>query len=182
VNTVYGYATQLMALCFMAFLGIGTATSVRVAEAYGRGDRAGVNAASRLGVVATVFVGIVLGILTYLLREPISLILVRRDAQMDGVLLAPALAVLLAGVAVAIVFDGLQATASMALRAQEVIWLPSLIHIGSFFVVMIPMGYWLGLVQARGAQGMIEAAIIGVFIAGVLQLTLLEWKTAHHRV
>ncbi len=182
VNTVYGYATQLMALCFMAFLGIGTATSVRVAEAYGRGDRAGVNAASRLGVVATVFVGIVLGILTYLLREPISLILVRGDAQMDGVLLAPALAALLAGVAVAIVFDGLQATASMALRAQEIIWLPSLIHIGSFFAVMIPMGYWLGLVQGRGAQGMIEAAIIGVFVAGVLQLTLLEWKTARHRV
>ncbi|MEO1642512.1 MAG: MATE family efflux transporter, partial [Pseudomonadota bacterium] len=161
VNTVYGYATQLMGLAFMAFLGLGTATSVRVAESFGRKDAQGVADASRLGVVATVVTGSLLGLLIYILREPFSLLLVRGDAEMDGVLLAPALAALLVTVSAAVVFDGLQATASMALRAQNMIWLPSAIHIGSFFVVMIPMGYWLGLVQGRGAQGMIEAAFIG---------------------
>lgn len=178
VNTVYGYATQLMGLAFMAFLGIGTATSVRVAEHYGRKDAEGVANASRLGVVTTLATGVMLGLLIYVFREPLSLLLVRGDAAMDGILLAPALAALLVTVAFAVVFDGLQATASMALRAQNMIWLPSAIHIGSFFVVMIPMGYWLGLVQGRGAQGMIEAAFIGVFVAGLLQVSLLEYKTA----
>ncbi|MEM1391270.1 MAG: MATE family efflux transporter [Pseudomonadota bacterium] len=178
VNTVYGYATQLMGLAFMAFLGIGTATSVRVAEHYGRKDAEGVANASRLGVVATLATGVMLGLLIYVFREPLSLLLVRGDAAMDGILLAPALAALLVTVAFAVVFDGLQATASMALRAQNMIWLPSAIHIGSFFIVMIPMGYWLGLVQGRGAQGMIEAAFIGVFVAGLLQVSLLEYKTA----
>jgi Na+-driven multidrug efflux pump len=37
------------------------------------------------------------------------------------------------------VFDGLQATASFALRAQGMVWLPSAIHLGSFFVVMLPL-------------------------------------------
>lgn len=181
VNTVYGYATQAMGLCFMAFLGIGTATSVRVAEAYGRGDKAGVNDASRLGVVVTIIVGILLGLIVYVLREPISLGLVHADAEMGDVMLAPALAALLFTVAFAIVFDGLQCTASMALRAQGIVWVPSAIHIGSFFVLMIPMGYYLGLVQGRGAQGMIEAAFIGVFVAAMLQWALLEWKTARPR-
>ena len=182
VNTVYGYATQMMGLAFMAFLGIGTATSVRVAEAYGRGDRSGVNDASRLGVVATIAVGLVLGLFVYVLRGPISELLINREAVMDGVLLAPALAVLLMTVAVAVVFDGLQATCSMALRAQEVIWVPSLIHIASFFVVLIPGAYYLGITLGRGAEGMIHAAALSVIVAGVLQLALLEWKTARHKV
>lgn len=178
VNTVYGYATQLMGLAFMAFLGIGTATSVRVAEAYGRKDPEGVANASRLGVAATLIVGAVLGTLILIFREPLSLLMVRGDALMDNVLLAPALAALLVTVALSVTFDGLQATASMALRAQNMIWLPSIIHVGSFFALMIPMGYWLGLVQGRGAQGMIEAALIGVVVAAVLQVGLLEYKTA----
>lgn len=180
VNTVYGYATQMMGLAFMAFLGIGTATSVRVAESYGRGDRKGVNDASRLGVVATLAVGVLLGTFVYVARGPISELLINPSAMMDGVLLAPALAVLLATVAVAVVFDGLQATCSMALRAQEVIWVPSIIHIGSFFVILIPAAYTLGITMERGAQGMIEAACLSVVVAGLSQLALLQWKTARH--
>ena len=178
VNTVYGYATQLMGLAFMAFLGIGTATSVRVAEAYGRGDAQGVAEASRLGVAATVLIGLIMGLLMFVFREPLSLMLVRGDAVMGDMMLAPALAALLITVAIAVTFDGLQATASMALRAQGMIWLPSAIHIGSFFALMIPAGYWLGLVQGRGAQGLVEAAVLGVFVAAVLQVALLEYKTA----
>ena len=180
VNTVYGYATQLLGLCFMAFLGIGTATSVRVAEAYGRGDVQGVKNAARLGIVATLAVGVVLGVFVILARDPISLLLVRADAQMDGVYLAPAMAGLLITLSAAILFDGLQCTASMALRAQGVIWTPSAIHLASFFGVMIPLGYYLGIVVGRGAQGMVEAIVGGVFIAGTAQLILLEWKTARH--
>ena len=55
---------------------------------------------------------------------------------------------------------------------------PSLIHIGSFFLVMLPACYWLGIVEGRGAQGMMEGVFIGVFTAGIMQTMLLEWKTA----
>jgi MATE family multidrug resistance protein len=105
-------------------------------------------------------------------------LLVRKEAVIEGVQLAPAIAGLLLMAALATLFDGLQATASFALRAQEIVWLPSLIHIGSFFLVMLPSCYWLGIVQGRGAQGMMEGVIVGVFTAGILQTILLEWKTA----
>lgn len=178
-NAVYGYSMQIMSLLFMVFLGIGSATSVRVAEAFGRGDRQQVRGAARLGIVATLLVGIAMGIIILCFNDTISQLMVDADkAVIDGVWLAPMIAALLVYVAIGTVVDGLQATASMALRAQEIVWLPTLFHIGSFLFVMIPAGYWLGIVQGRGARGMMEAAVLALTLAGLLQTALLEWKTA----
>ena len=177
-NTVYGYSIQVMGLCFMFYLGIASATSVRVAEAFGRKNYQEIRDAGRLGVAATILMGVGLGILVILFNDTLAGLLVRDNAVLNGVQLAPAIASLLIIAAFATIFDGLQATASFALRAQEIVWSPSLIHIGSFFVVMLPACYWLGIVEGRGARGMIEGAFIGVFVAGILQTVLLEWKTA----
>ncbi|MBK8196869.1 MAG: multidrug transporter [Acidobacteria bacterium] len=177
-NAVYGYSVQMMGLCFMFYLGIASATSVRVAEAMGRGNVQEVRNAGRLGVVATIVMGIILGIVLVAFAGPISKLLVREDAIIGGIALAPAIAGLLWLAAIATVFDGLQATASFALRAQGMVWLPSAIHLGSFFVVMIPACYWFGIVLQLGAFGVLIGAVIGVFVAGVLQVALLEWKAA----
>ena len=182
VNTVYGYSVQVMGVCFMFFLGIGTATSVRVAEYVGRGDMAGVRDASRLGIMATFLLGGILAIIVLALQNIIPLGLVHAGAEIDGLLLAPAIAALLIYAAIGTMFDGLQATASMALRAQGVVWRPSLIHVGSFFVIMLPATYWLGVVSERGAQGMMEGVVIGVGIAGLAQWALLEKEMARHRL
>lgn len=175
-NTVYGYAVQVMGLCFMFYLGIASATSVRVAEAVGRGNQQEVRDAGRLGVAATVMMGVILGVLMIGFNDTLARTLVRADAVMDGIILAPAIAGLIILAALATLFDGLQATASFALRAQGMVWLPSAIHLGSFFVVMLPVCYWLGIVEARGAWGVMEGAFVGVFVAAVLQVILLEWR------
>ncbi len=180
VNTAYGYSIQVMGLVFMLYLGIGSATSVRVAEAFGRGNRDAIRDAGRLGVAATVLVGLVFGVLIYVFAGPISRVFVTADAVMDGVLLAPLIASLLIYVALVSLFDGLQAVASMALRAQEIVWLPTAFHLGSFFVVMIPACYVFALVMGRGATGMMEGAALGVGVAALLQTVLLEYKTARH--
>jgi MATE family multidrug resistance protein len=177
-NAVYGYSVQVMGVCFMFYLGVATATSVRVAEAIGRGNQEEVRNAGRLGVVATLVMGVILGVLLVLFAGPISRLLVREDAIIGGVAIAPAIAALLWLAAAATVFDGLQATASFALRAQGMVWLPSAIHLGSFFAVMIPVCYWLAITLGRGATGVLEGAFVGVFVAGTAQVILLEWKTA----
>jgi MATE family multidrug resistance protein len=177
-NAVYGYSVQVMGLCFMFYLGIASATSVRVAEAIGRGEMQEVRNAGRLGVVATIVMGLILGAVLILFAGPISGLLVKSDAVIGGIALAPAIAGLLWLAALATVFDGLQATASFALRAQGMVWLPTAIHLGSFFLVMIPICFWLGITQGRGAQGVLEGAFVGVFVAGILQVALLEWKAA----
>lgn len=177
-NSVYGYTVQVMGLCFMFYLGIASATSVRVAEAIGRGEGQDVKNAGRLGVVATLVMGALLCAILVLFAGPISTLLVREDAVIGGVALAPAIAGLLWLAALATIFDGLQATASFALRAQGMVWLPTAIHVGSFFLIMIPACYWLGITHGRGALGVLEGAMAGVFVAGMLQVALLEWKTA----
>ena len=177
-NSVYGYTVQVMGLCFMFYLGIASATSVRVAEAIGRGEAQEVRNAGRLGVVATIAMGLIQAIILTLFAGPISTLLVREDAVIGGVALAPAIAALLWLAALATIFDGLQATASFALRAQGMVWLPTLIHVGSFLVVMIPVCYWLGITQGGGALGVLQGAMAGVFVAGALQVALLEWKAA----
>lgn len=177
-NAVYGYSVQVMGLCFMFYLGIASATSVRVAEAIGRGSIQEVRNAGRLGVVATIVMGVILGLLLVMLAGPISTLLVREDAIIGGVALAPAIAAMLWLAALATVFDGLQATASFALRAQGMVWLPSAIHLGSFFVVMIPACYWLGITLGYGAPGVLWGAFLGLLFAGTLQVALLEWKAA----
>jgi MATE family multidrug resistance protein len=177
-NAVYGYSVQVMGVCFMFYLGVATATSVRVAEAIGRGNQDEVRNAGRLGVVATLVMGVILGVLLIVFAGPISRLLVREDAIIGGIAIAPAIAALLWLAAAATVFDGLQATASFALRAQGMVWLPSAIHLGSFFVVMIPVCYWLAIPLGRGATGVLEGAFVGVFVAGMAQVILLEWKTA----
>ena len=179
-NAVYGYSVQVMGFCFMFFLGIGTATSVRVAEHYGRGDAQGVKDASRLGVAATFVLGVFLSILILIFKDQLALLLVNSEASIDGILLAPAIAALLFYTALATTFDGLQATASMALRAQGIVWLPSAIHLASFFLLMIPLCYVMGVGMGRGARGMMEAVTITLLVAGALQWGLLEWKTARH--
>ncbi|MEC7291350.1 MAG: MATE family efflux transporter, partial [Pseudomonadota bacterium] len=136
VNAVYGYSVQVMGFCFMFFLGIGTATSVRVAEHVGRGDMQGVKDASRLGVAATFVLGGMLALLIYAFKDGVALLLVNSEASIDGTMLAPAIAAMLIYAAFATTFDGLQATASMALRAQGIVWVPSAIHIASFFLLM----------------------------------------------
>ncbi|MFN3608979.1 MAG: MATE family efflux transporter [Hyphomonas sp.] len=177
-NAVYGYSVQVIGVCFMFYLGIATATSVRVAEAIGRDRPDEVRNAGRLGVAATIIMGVIMGAALVMFGGPISRLLVREDAIIGGVAIAPAIAALIWLAALVTVFDGLQATASFALRAQGMIWLPSAIHIGSFFLVMIPACYWLGITQGRGAQGVLEGAFVGVLVAGFLQVILLEWKAA----
>lgn len=182
VNAIYGYSVQVMGFCFMFFLGIGTATSVRVAEHVGRGDWQGVKDASRLGVAATFVLGTLLALLIYAFKDGVALLLVNSEASIDGTMLAPAIAAMLIYAALATTFDGLQATASMALRAQGVVWLPSAIHIASFFALMIPLCYIMAVTMDRGVQGMMEAITITLLVAGGLQWGLLEWKTARREV
>lgn len=178
-SAVYGYTMQVMGICFMMFLGIGTATSVRVAEAFGRDDHQQVKNAARLGVVATILVGTILGLFTIAFNDTLSGLMVQKDeAEIDGVLLAPVIAAMMIYAAIATTFDGLQATASMALRAQNVIWLPMALHIGSFFVMMIPLCYWLGIARGGGINGMMLGVIITLVVAALVQTALLEWKSA----
>ncbi|HVY87439.1 MAG TPA: MATE family efflux transporter [Hyphomonadaceae bacterium] len=179
VGAIYGLGVQMMAVIFMIYVGLGTATSVRVAERYGRGDAAGVREAGRLGVVASTIVGVVLAVLLVLLREPLAQgMLNSSDPSTGGAALAPDLALLLGAIAFVTIFDGLQGVGSMALRAQGVVWTPTTIHVGSYVVVMVPLCWYLALTAGMGLWGVFVGITVASVLAGTLQIGALEWKAA----
>lgn len=178
-GTVYGLTIQMMGVIFMIYVGMGTATSVRVAERYGRGDAAGVQDASRLGVVASALFGVVLAFALILLRDFIAVeSLNGSEAASEGARLVPTLALMLMAAAFVTIFDGLQAVGSMALRAQGVVWTPTAIHIGSYVLVMLPLCWWLALHEGHGVWGVFIGISIASVLAGLGQVLVLEWKAA----
>jgi multidrug resistance protein, MATE family len=178
-GTVYGLAVQMMGVIFMIYVGMGTATSVRVAEHYGRGDAAGVQDASRLGVAASIVMGLGLAVILILLRDFIAVEWLNgSEAASAGAHLVPTLALMLAAAAFVTIFDGLQAVGSMALRAQGVVWAPTAIHIGSYIFVMLPLCWWLALHEGYGVWGVFIGISVASVIAGLGQVLVLEWKAA----
>jgi MATE family multidrug resistance protein len=178
-GTVYGLTVQMMGVVFMIYVGLGTATSVRVAERFGRGDPVGVQEASRLGVAASVTLGVLLAIVLWALRDVISVVWLNgARADSAGAHLVPILAAMLSAAAFVTIFDGLQGVGSMALRAQGIVWAPTAIHIGSYIAVMLPLCWWLALHLHQGVWGVFIGISIASVLAGSAQVTVLEWKAA----
>lgn len=175
-GTVYGLAVQMMAVVFMVYLGLGTATSVRVAERFGRNDLKGVRDASRLGVAASILVGLAMAVALIVLRQPLAAVMLNtEDPAIGGARLAPQLELLLAAIAFVTIFDGLQGVGSMALRAQEIVWTPTAIHIGSYVVIMVPLCAWLALGAGLGVWGVYIGITLASVVAGSAQIVALEW-------
>jgi MATE family multidrug resistance protein len=178
-GTVYGLTVQMMGVIFMIYVGMGTATSVRVAERYGRGDVIGVREASRLGVAASTSLGLIMAITLILLRDPIAVTWLNgSEIASAGAHLVPQLSLMLAAVAFVTMFDGLQAVGSMALRAQGAVWIPTAIHVGSYVFVMLPVCWWLALHTDLGVWGVIIGISVASVLAGLGQIVALEIKSA----
>jgi multidrug resistance protein, MATE family len=178
-GTVYGLAVQFMGVIFMIYMGMGTATSVRVAERFGRGDTIGVREASRLGVVASLIVGGTLALLLWTFRDAVAVVSLNAGENVEeGARLVPLLSALLAAAAVVTIFDGLQGVGAMALRAQNVVWTPTVIHVGSYIVVMLPLAAWAGLATDLGVWGVMLGVAAASVLAGAGQVFVLEWVGA----
>lgn len=178
-GALWGLTVQMMGTVFMIYLGLGSATSVRVAERFGRGDARGVADAARLGMAASFVVGTLLAVAVWAGSGALAATALAAEGQGDGARLAPLLTRLLAAAAIVTLFDGLQGVASMALRAREVVWPPTAIHVGSYALLMVPACWWLALGEGpwrgHGVWGVFAGVAAASVLAGVLQAALLEW-------
>jgi len=156
-------AFYMLVICFMVALGIGTATSVRVGIAHGRGDYRDIALAGWTGVGLTVismaFLGLFLGFFGEWVAGVFS-----SDAK-----IITAAAALIFWVAVALIVDGGQACMANALRGRQDVWIPCGIQTISFLVIMIPVTYVLVFPMGHGAAGLFQ----GVLIAGIVAMSLL---------
>ena len=157
---------NLLALAFMGAIGLATAASVRVGNAVGRGDSIGVRWAGWVAVgVASVYL---IAFSALFLLAPTWL---ARLYTPDTAVLAIAVPTILVCAAAAVP-DGIQGVLMGALRGASDVWPATYLYMVAFWMVMVPLGYWLGIHQAMGAAGL----MLSVFAAAVVAAVLLGWR------
>ena len=161
---------NVLALVFMVPLGLSTATAVLVGRAYGARDRAGLRRAAVVGFAVTARVRradragrsgrAVAPIARALHRRPADRRAGRRRAGALRGLLLP---------------DGLQVVVAQALRARGDVLVPTLTHLTSYILVMLPLAWWLAIPLGWGIAGIAWAIIIAAYIsAGLLAGAVLD--------
>ncbi|WP_114391601.1 MATE family efflux transporter [Oleisolibacter albus] len=155
---------NLIALPFMAALGLASATAVRVGTAHGAGNRADTVLAgwSGLGLTSLLLSGVAL--LFWFLPDGIA-----RLFASDPALVAVAVPVV-AFSALILVADGGQVVMAQALRGRNDAWMPTALHFISYYAIMMPLGWVLAFPLQRGVMGLFE----GIFIASIVSVSILS--------
>jgi MATE family multidrug resistance protein len=149
---------------FMVPLGISSAAAVRVGHAIGRGDPAG---AARSGWTA-----LALGA-TVMAASALALVIspraIARLFTPDPAIIAAAVP-LLRVAAFFQLFDGLQVTATGALRGAGDTTTPMLCHFAGYWVIGLPLGVLLGFHESLGAMGLWMGLSVGLIVIGIVLL------------
>jgi MATE family multidrug resistance protein len=168
-------ALNIASLFFMVPLGLAMAITVRVGNAVGRNDSVGVRYAG--------FCGIGLTLVTQLLSASVMLGMPRFIAGLytnDPKVIA--LAVQLIMLAGLFQFsDGIQVASNGALRGLKDTRVPMAITLFAYWMIGMPLGWWLTFHQHMGARGMWVGLIAGLSVAAVM-LFARFWRSAwNHR-
>jgi MATE family multidrug resistance protein len=154
-------ALNCVSFTFMVPFAISAAASVRVGQAVGRGDAAGARAAgwTAIGFGAAFMLSM-------------SALLVSVPGRIAGgfthgpEVIAAAVPLLLVGAAFQF-FDGVQVTATGALRGLGNTHAGLVVQLVGYWVVGLPLGLWLGFGRKMGAVGLWIGLAAGLLIAGV---------------
>jgi MATE family multidrug resistance protein len=164
-------ALNVASLFFMIPLGLAMAITVRVGNAVGRGDAVGVRYAG--------FCGIGLTLVTQMVSAAFMLGMPQAIAQLythDKTVIALAAQLLvLAGFFQ--FSDGIQVASNGALRGLKDTRVPMAITLFAYWLVGMPVGWWLAFHAGLGARGIWMGLIAGLSMAALL-LFVRFWRSS----
>jgi multidrug resistance protein, MATE family len=165
-------ALTVVSTTFMMPLGISSAAAVRVGQAIGRRDPEG---ASRSGWTALGFgAGVMSAAALALLGFPQAI--ARLFTPQSEIILAAA--PLLRVAAFFQLFDGLQITATGALRGAGDTRTPMLCHFAGYWILGLPLGAFLCFHESLGAVGLWIGLSVGLIVIGMILLWF--WRRTAH--
>lgn len=151
---------NVSAIVFMVPMGLGSATAVLVGRSYGARDRDGVMRGGLAGIGVVTVLAFIIAIGLWLTAP-----LVVSAYTTDPVILAIAAPALVLAT-LFFVADAQQVVAALANRAAgDAVW-PTLMHLLSYGVIMIPLGWWLA--HRIGVDGLVWSVIVASLISGAL--------------
>lgn len=150
---------NLAAMIFMVPLGLSSATAVLVGRAYGARDHAALVRSGVLGFgVCAVLTGLIcLGVWS---GAPLIAGAYTREAALTA-LAVPAITLS----CLFFMADGLQTVAAQALRARGDVLVPTVTHVISYALVMLPLGYVLAFPLGLELSGIVWAIIVASLVA-----------------
>jgi multidrug resistance protein, MATE family len=155
----YAIALSLLSAIFTFALGISAATAVLVGRAYGRQSAHGVSFCGWLGIAVNTGVMVLAGI--PLVWAPAS---IGGLYSTDPVVIATAVPLILI-IAVTMTGDGGQRVVAQALRGCHDAWFPTALHMASYAVLMVPLGWALAFGVGLGVTGLLLAIAIASFVS-----------------
>ncbi len=155
-------AISLAALAYMVAAGNAAAGSIRVGEAVGRGSRPAI---IRAGTVAIV---IAVGFMSLT-----CLLFVTANVQLAGLYIkdASVLPVATSLLIIAGIFqvsDGVQVASLGILRALSDVNIPTVVTLFAYWVIGIPLGYWLTFSLGYGVEGIWYGLLAGLTASATL--------------
>ncbi|TWB43747.1 MATE family efflux transporter [Nitrospirillum pindoramense] len=159
----YAVGLNVLALVFMAALGLASATAVQVGQAHGAGNRREATLAGWTGLAITALTLAVVGVVLALAPEIIAGLYASDPALIR--VLVPTIA-LMAWIVVA---DGGQTVMASALRGQGDSWIPTALHFFSYYGVMIPTAAYAAFHLGHGILGIFE----GILAASIVAVSVL---------
>lgn len=151
---------------YMIMVSIGSALATRVGHAIGGGDQTEVKLAVTCGASITLLVGLVC--MLVLLAAPALIISAYTDdAAIHGMAIT-----LIKLAALFILIDASQITATFVLRAFKDTLFPFLVLCSTYWLITLPLGYWLGVVMAadplEGTVGFWKSMILGIALSSIV--------------
>jgi len=151
---------NVSAIVFMVPMGLSSATAVLVGRSYGAGDKAGVMRGGLAGIGVVTVLAFIIAVGLWL-TAPLVVSAYTSDPAILAIA-APALVL----ATLFFVADAQQVVAAQANRAAgDVVW-PTLMHLLSYGVIMIPLGWWLA--HRIGVDGLVWSVIVASLISGAL--------------
>jgi MATE family multidrug resistance protein len=166
-------ALNTVAFTYMVPLGISSAAAVRVGQAIGRRDpRAAGDAGNTAIFLGAAFMTCASAALL-IFPHPIA----RMYTPATDVIRATTF--LLAAGAAFQLFDGIQTVATGALRGAGDTRTPMLCHLIAYWIIGLPLGYWLCFVLNWGAFGLWAGLSLALILIGVVLLVTWRRMTRH---
>ena len=167
----YNIISQVGGIPLMTAIGIGAATTVRVGIAAGRGDRADTILAGWTGLILTVILMALFGLVIIAIVEPV-LDLFTEDVAVMALIIP--IAVLMV---VSMTTDAGQMVMSSALRGLKDDWWPTMIQSAVWAICMIPLSYYLAIKLEWGLAGLIAGTLASCSLSILLQAARFVWLT-----
>ncbi len=164
-------ALQIASTTFMCALGFAFATTVRVGQLKGEENYPGLR---RAGINAFTFIGITLGLaglLVLIFRFQLPKIFI---ADLEVEIMAAQILVVVSLFQVA---DSVQAVAMSALRGLQDVKIPTLIAFVAYWVVALPLGYYLAFHKGYNHMGVWSALGLSLVLSSVLLVARFLHKT-----